>query len=162
MMHLYFAIRYHILTAKQSLSGIFIITLFVLFPDSLEYLIGEVLFRLRTNDAVLSVDNGMGNPPHIIFHCKERKFRTLHHVRGNMAAGYGKPVSSANRAWTIGSGRRYQNLYVNRLVDPGQSSHHIRTNIQLPFTYIKDIICKDLELIPSWNTIETDTGIPVA
>ena len=131
--------------------------MFILFPYSLQYLIGKILFRLRTDNAVFSIDNGMRNSLHIIFHYKEREFRTLHHVGGNLAAGYGKPVSSANRARTIGSGRRYQNLDVNRLIDLGQPGHHIRTNIYLPFAYIENIIRKDLELIPSGNTIETDT-----
>jgi hypothetical protein len=87
----------------------------LLCTEGLYYLLGKILFREGTHDAVLLIDNGMGNAVDIIFYDEKGKFRARDHIGGDIIIRHGKSVSGANRTGAVRSGGRDEDLQVNRL-----------------------------------------------
>lgn len=121
----------------------------------------EFHLRLCTHYAMLLINDGMGHSVDIVLNGQKGKFRALHHIGGDIVTGHGKPVGSANRTWTIGSGRGDQDLHVHGLINLGQFSHYFLTQSGVPFPHIHDILYQDIKLITGWDSIKADAIVHI-
>jgi hypothetical protein len=88
---------------------------------------GEFSLRLCAHYAMLLINNGVRHSLDMVLNCQKGKFRSFYHVSSDMLTGHGKPVDSANRTGTIGSGGGDQHLHVHGLINLGQFCHHFLT-----------------------------------
>jgi hypothetical protein len=86
----------------------------LLFTDGLYYLLGKILLREGTRDAVFLIDDGMRNTVDIIFYDEKGKFGARDHIGGDIIIRHGKSMSGANGTGAVRSGGRNKDLQVNR------------------------------------------------
>jgi len=82
--------------------------------EGLYYLLGKIFLRECPRDAVLLIDNGVGNTGDIIFYDEKGKLGPRDHIGGDVIVRHGESVSGANRTGAVRSGGRDKDLQVNR------------------------------------------------